>query len=406
MQDGSSWLHLDLHLPPLPLSLVIIIGGGAEASLPLMGKYWNLMNLTSTPLFPPLIISSLISMLLGVVTASVSLLRKKLFSMNIKFKRLRKTLLGSDLSNWISLCYGSYAKSIIQSGEEKKGLRYLGKQVAPPVQKHSDKSSLQLDKAAADLAVLKQPVVIAKVNADKDSPLVSKYEIDGFPTLKIFMYGVPTDYYGPRKADLLVRFLKKFVAPDVAELHSDSAISEFIEEAGKSFPIFIGFGLNESVISHLAVKYKKKAWFSVAKDFSDNTMEFYDFDKVPALVALHLSYNEQSIFYGPFEDTLKSLKDNKRKIGLTIVEDKNDERSKGLVKLLKAAASANRDLVFAFVGFKQWLDFTESFEVSKKTKLPMMSSGYHQKFQGDKYSGLWQLVKTIGHGLILDFNSK
>ncbi|XP_049344943.1 protein disulfide-isomerase 5-2-like [Solanum verrucosum] len=258
---------------------------------------------------------------------------------------------------------------------------------------HCKRLSPELDKASVNLAVLKQPVVIAKVDADKYSRLASKYEIDGFPTLKIFMHGVPTDYYGPRKADLLVRFLKKFVAPDVSVLNSDSAISEFIEEAGKNFPIFIGFGLNESVISHLAVKYKKSAWFSVAKDFSDKTMEFYDFDKVPALVALHLTYNEQSIFYGPFEekfledyikqsllplvlpinqDTLKALKDDKRKIVLTIVEDEDDERSKGLVKLLKAAASANRDLVFAFVGFEQWQDFAESFEVSKKIKLPKM----------------------------------
>ncbi|XP_016514974.2 protein disulfide isomerase-like 5-2 isoform X1 [Nicotiana tabacum] len=258
---------------------------------------------------------------------------------------------------------------------------------------HCKRLSPELDKAAAILAELKQPVVIAKVDADKYSRVASKHEIDGFPTLKIFMHGVPTDYYGPRKADLLVRFLKKFVAPDVAALNSDSAISEFIEEAGKSFPLFIGFGLNESAISHLAVKYKKKAWFSVAKDFSDKTMEFYDFDKVPALIALHPSYHEQSIFYGPFEekfledfikqsllplalpinqDTLKLLKDDERKIVLTIVEDENDERSKGLVKLLKAAASANRDLVFAFVGFKQWQDFAESFEVSKKIKLPKM----------------------------------
>ncbi|KAM3306097.1 protein disulfide-isomerase 5-2 isoform X1 [Capsicum chacoense] len=251
----------------------------------------------------------------------------------------------------------------------------------------------ELNKAAVNLAVLKQPIVIAKVDAGKYSRLASKYEIDGFPTLKIFMHGVPTDYYGPRKADLLVQFLTKFVAPDVAVLNSDPAISEFIEEAGRTFPIVIGFGLNESVISHLAVKYKKNAWFSVAKGYSNKTMEYYDFDKVPALVALHPSYNEQNIFYGPFEekfledyikqsllplalpinqDTLKALKDDKRKIVLTIMEDENDERSKGLVKLLKAAASANRDLVFAFFGFKQWQDFAESFEVSKKTKLPKM----------------------------------
>lgn len=115
------------------------------------------------------------------------------------------------------------------------------------------------------------------------------------------MHGIPVDYYGPRKPDLLVRYLKKFVAPDVALLNSDSGITEFIEAAGISFPIYIGFGLDESVISKLAIKYKKKAWFSVVKDFSEDIMVLYDFDKVPALVSLHPSYNEKSIFYGPFE---------------------------------------------------------------------------------------------------------
>lgn len=251
----------------------------------------------------------------------------------------------------------------------------------------------ELDKAAPMLSGLKEPIVIAKINADKYTRLASKYEIDGFPTLKIFMHGVPTDYYGPRKADLLVRFLRKFVAPDVAILESDPAISDFVGAAGTHFPIFIGFGLNESTILNLAIKYKKKAWFAVAKGFSDNTMVLYDFDKEPALVTLHPSYNEQSISYGPFEekfledyikqslfplalpitqDSLRLLKDDERKIVLTIMEDEEDYTSKELIKLLKAAASANRDLVFGYVGLKQWQDFAESFEVDKKTQLPKM----------------------------------
>lgn len=122
-----------------------------------------------------------------------------------------------------------------------------------------------------------------------------------FPTLKIFMHGVPTEYFGPRKADLLVRYLKKFVAHDVAILDSDAAVTEFVTDADTFFPIFIGFGLNESVLSNLAIKYKKKAWFSVAKDFSEDAMVLYDFDKVPALVAVQPTYNERNIFYGPFE---------------------------------------------------------------------------------------------------------
>lgn len=258
---------------------------------------------------------------------------------------------------------------------------------------HCKKLSPELDVAAPKLAGLNEPIVIAKINADKYAKLAAKYEIDGFPTLKLFMHGVPIDYYGPRKADLLVRYLKKFVAPDVSVLESDSAIHGFIETAGKQFPIFIGFGLNESLVVEFAKKYKKKAWFSIAKGFSEDVMITFDFDKVPALVSLHPNYNEQSVFYGPFEgefledfirqnqlplvvpinfDTLKLLNDDKRKIVLTIVNDEVDEKSVKLIKTLRAAANANRDLVFGYVGVKQWEEFVDTFGVSKGSELPKL----------------------------------
>ncbi|XP_022993428.1 protein disulfide-isomerase 5-2-like [Cucurbita maxima] len=258
---------------------------------------------------------------------------------------------------------------------------------------HCKRLSPELDAAAPQLAKLKEPVVLAKVNADKFTGLAKKYDVDAYPTIKIFMHGIPADYYGPRKAELIVRYLKKFVAPDVSILESDSSINEFVEAAGPYFPIYLGFGLDESVISKFAINYKKKAWFSVAKGFSEDIMVSYDFDKVPALVSIHPSYNnERSIFYGPFEeqfleefikqsmlplvlpinyDTLKLLKDDERKIALTIVEDEDDDQTKNLITLLKAAASANRELVFAYVGSKQWGEFTDSFG-DKKTTLPKM----------------------------------
>ncbi|XP_008218981.1 PREDICTED: protein disulfide-isomerase 5-2 [Prunus mume] len=258
---------------------------------------------------------------------------------------------------------------------------------------HCKRLSPQLDEAAPLLAGLKQPIVIAKLNADKFTSLARKYEIDAYPTLKLFMHGVPIEYNGPRKADALVRYLKKFAAPDVSILDSDSAISDFVQAAGTYFPIYIGFGLNESLISKLAIKYKKKAWFSVAKDFSEDVMVLYDFDKVPALASLHPTYNEHNIFYGPYEEefleefirhslfplampinyeTLKLLSDDERKIVLTIVEDEDEEKSKKLIKILKSAASANRDFVFGYVGIKQWEDFADTFGANKKTRLPKM----------------------------------
>ncbi|KAH9624007.1 hypothetical protein KSS87_007023 [Heliosperma pusillum] len=250
---------------------------------------------------------------------------------------------------------------------------------------HCKRLSPELDAAAPVLAQLKKPIVIAKIDADKFRRVGDKYEIDGFPTLKVFMHGVPTDYYGPRKANELVRFLKKFVAPDVATLESDSDISNFVEEAGTVFPMYLGFGMNESMISQFAIRYKKRAWFAVAKGFSDSTMESYDFDKVPALISLHPKYDERNIFYGPFDDqfleeyvkqnlfplclpinseTLKLLRDEERKIVLTLVDDLKEERSKQLIKILKAAASANRDYLFAYAGLQQFSDFVETFGIS------------------------------------------
>ncbi|GAA0151371.1 chaperone [Lithospermum erythrorhizon] len=258
---------------------------------------------------------------------------------------------------------------------------------------HCKRLNPELDKAAPILAGLKNPVIIAKVNVDKYKSLIKKHDIDGYPTLKIFIHGIPTEYYGPRKFDQLVQYLKKFVAPDVTILNSNSGVAEFVEEAGIDFPVFIGFDVKESMISNLARKYKKKAWFSVAMDFSEDLMSVYDFDKVPALVAIQPMYSEASIFYGPFEenfledfikqnllplavpineDTLRILKNEGRKIALTIVEDEISDGSKDLIKLLKAAASANRDLIFGYVGLKQFGDFVEAFEVSKKTQLPKM----------------------------------
>lgn len=256
---------------------------------------------------------------------------------------------------------------------------------------HCKRLSPELDAAAPVLAALKEPIVIAKVDADKHTGLAKKHDVDAYPTILLFNHGVPTEYRGPRKADLLVRYLKKFAASDVSILDSDSAVNTFVEEAGPFFPIFIGFGLNNSVIENFGVKYKKNAWFSVAKDFSEDLMVLYDFDKIPALVSLNQQYNERNTFYGPFEEefledfvrqnliplvvpvspeTLKLVKADGRKIVLTIVEDEDEERSKELVKLLKAAASANRDLIFGYLGVNQLEEFAEKFDID--TKLPKM----------------------------------
>lgn len=72
------------------------------------------------------------------------------------------------------------------------------------------------------------------------------------------------------------------------------------------------------------------------------------------------------------QDSLKLIRDDDRKVVLTILEDEADEKSTELIKVLKSAASANRDLIFGYVGLKQFEEFVESFGIYKKTPLPKM----------------------------------
>jgi protein disulfide-isomerase A1 len=71
-------------------------------------------------------------------------------------------------------------------------------------------------------------------------------------------------------------------------------------------------------------------------------------------------------------ETLKMLNDGERKVVLAILEDDSDEKSAQLVKVLRSAASANRDLVFGYVGVKQWEGFVETFDISKSSQLPKL----------------------------------
>lgn len=69
-------------------------------------------------------------------------------------------------------------------------------------------------------------------------------------------------------------------------------------------------------------------------------------------------------------ETLKLVNNDDRKVVLTIVNDEMDSKSLVLFKILRSAAAANRDLIFGYVGVKQWEDFTDTFDVNRNTILP------------------------------------
>ena len=66
--------------------------------------------------------------------------------------------------------------------------------------------------AAAKTSKLKPKVYLAKVDADQHKDLAGKYDVSGYPTIKIFKNGkIDGDYDGPREAKGIVKFVKSAV---------------------------------------------------------------------------------------------------------------------------------------------------------------------------------------------------
>jgi len=79
---------------------------------------------------------------------------------------------------------------------------------------------------------LKGKVLVAKVNGDEEEnkPLMGRFGVQGFPTLKLFRNGQPVDYQGGRTADEIVSYLKKQSMPSVSVLSTKDEVNSFVEQ--------------------------------------------------------------------------------------------------------------------------------------------------------------------------------
>eukprot|EP01147_Barroeca_monosierra_P001726 gene1726-4846_t len=79
---------------------------------------------------------------------------------------------------------------------------------------HCQQLAPEYAKAASQLAETHEDIILAKVDATEEAELASKYDVTGYPTLKIFRDGNNYDYEGGRSADDIVRVMEEHADPN------------------------------------------------------------------------------------------------------------------------------------------------------------------------------------------------
>jgi protein disulfide-isomerase A1 len=100
---------------------------------------------------------------------------------------------------------------------------------------HCKKLAPEWAKAAQTLKAQPNPLPLAKVDATEAKQLAERFEIRGFPTIKLFRGGVASDYTGGRTEQDIVTWLNKKTGPAVRTVNSEADIAA-LEQTN---PVFV-----------------------------------------------------------------------------------------------------------------------------------------------------------------------
>lgn len=109
---------------------------------------------------------------------------------------------------------------------------------------HCKKLAPEYEKAAKELKENDPPIKLAKVDATVESDLAQQYNVQGYPTLKVFRKGKATDYKGERDQYGIASYMRGQVGPSSKILSSLKAVTDFMKERDEE--VIVGFFENES----------------------------------------------------------------------------------------------------------------------------------------------------------------
>ncbi|XP_043822504.1 protein disulfide-isomerase A4 [Dromiciops gliroides] len=95
---------------------------------------------------------------------------------------------------------------------------------------HCKKLAPEYEKAAKELSKRSPPIPLAKVDAIEETELAKRFDVTGYPTLKIFRKGKAFDYSGPREKYGIVDYMIEQSEPPSKEILAVKQVQEFLKD--------------------------------------------------------------------------------------------------------------------------------------------------------------------------------
>ena len=135
---------------------------------------------------------------------------------------------------------------------------------------HCKKFHPEYEKAANVLR--KENLYLAKVDATVEKILAQKFEIQGLPTVKLFIKGKPIEYTGGRKESDVINWMRKKTGPATKDLKTVDDVEKFQKE---NDVVLVYFGTNKTDIEEFTKVARKKDDFPFAIVQTENVIKKY-----------------------------------------------------------------------------------------------------------------------------------
>ncbi|XP_060103743.1 protein disulfide-isomerase A4 [Heteronotia binoei] len=95
---------------------------------------------------------------------------------------------------------------------------------------HCKQLAPEYEKAAKELSKRIPPISLAKVDATAETDLAKRFDVSGYPTLKIFRKGKAFDYNGPREKYGIVDYMIEQAGPPSKQIQAVKQVQEFMKD--------------------------------------------------------------------------------------------------------------------------------------------------------------------------------